>query len=161
DVMRYGQKKSFAVPLTELAETASASVNPTVADNRTRGSTGTVSNSARGISMQALPADLAQKASVDASRRGVLVTDVVPLGPAFQKLGEQDVIFEVLYPGPRRAIHSVADLQSVLSKLKDGDYVSLNVHNLAQGAGDRVVNIRIGGERQRAQRDARHHTHTI
>src|SRR4029078_3061540 len=90
DVMRYGQKKSFAVTLTELAETASASVNPTVADNRTRGSTGTVSNSALGISMQSLPAALAQKASVDASRRGVLVTDVVPLGPAFQKLGEQD-----------------------------------------------------------------------
>jgi len=51
----------------------------------------------------------------------------------------------VLYPGPRRPIKSVADLQSVLSKLKTGDYISLNVHSLAQGAGDRVVNIRIGG----------------
>ena len=58
---------------------------------------------------------------------------------------DQDVIFEVLYPGPRHPVRSVADLQSVLSKLKTGDYISLNVHSLSQGAGDRVVNIRIGG----------------
>ena len=57
----------------------------------------------------------------------------------------KDVIFEVLYPGPRHPVRSVADLQSVLSKLKTGDYISLNVHSLSQGAGDRVVNIRIGG----------------
>jgi hypothetical protein len=76
----------------------------------------------------------------------VLVTDVVPLGPSYNKLlGDQDVIFEVLYPQPRRSIKSVADLQSVLGKLKAGDYISLNVHGLQQGAGDRVVNIRIGG----------------
>jgi Cu/Ag efflux protein CusF len=55
------------------------------------------------------------------------------------------VIFEVLYPGPRRPVRSVADFQAVLSKLKTGDYISLNVHSLSQGGGDRVVNIRIGG----------------
>jgi hypothetical protein len=88
---------------------------------------------------------MARSASVDPSRRGILVTDVVPLGPAYGKLGQQDVIFEVLNPQLRRPIRSVADLQGVLSKLKEGDIVSLNVHNLSQGAGDRVVNIRIGG----------------
>jgi serine protease Do len=147
EVMRYGQKKSFAVTLTELAETASNDASPTVAgnsDDRSGNSTA-VSSSALGISVRALPADMARSASVDPSRRGVLVTDVVPLGPSFQKLGQQDVIFEILFPGPRRPIRSVADLQAALSKLKDGDYVSLNVHNLAAGAGDRVVNIRIGG----------------
>ena len=96
--------------------------------------------------MQNLPPEVAQRSSVDANRRGVLVTEVEPLGPSYQKLAnDQDVIFEVLYPGPRRAIRSVADLQSVLGKLKTGDYISLNVHSLAQGGGDRVVNIRIGG----------------
>ena len=145
EVMRYGQKKSFAVTLTELTD--NVRVTPTSNSNRPadRPATGTVSNKDLGISMGAVPADVAQRASLDASRRGVLVTDVVPLGPAYGKLGEQDVIYEVLYPQPRRAIRSVADLQSVLSKLKDGDYISLNVHSLAQGAGDRVVNIRIGG----------------
>ncbi|HEU4879538.1 MAG TPA: trypsin-like peptidase domain-containing protein [Gemmatimonadaceae bacterium] len=143
EVMRYGQKKSFSVTLTELAETARV----TPASNNAgaeRPSAGTVSNDALGISMQAIPPELAARASLDANKRGVLVTDVVPLGPAYQKLAEQDVIYEVLYPAPRRPVRSVADLQNVLSKLKTGDYVSLNVHSLAQGAGDRVVNIRIG-----------------
>jgi serine protease Do len=144
DVMRYGQKKSFSVTLTELAETARV----TPASNKTgeeSPSAGTVINDALGISMQAIPPALAQRASLDANKRGVLVTDVIPLGPSYQKLAQQDVIYEVLYPGPRRPVRSVADLQSVLGKLKTGDYVSLNVHSLAQGAGDRVVNIRIGG----------------
>jgi len=144
EVMRCGSKKSFDVTLTELAD--GARVTPAV-NNAPAGkpTTGTVSNTDLGISMQAVPAEIAQRASLDPAKRGVLVTDVVPLGPAYQKLGEQDVIYEVLYPGPRRPIKSVADLQSVLSKLKTGDYISLNVHSLAQGAGDRVVNIRIGG----------------
>jgi serine protease Do len=144
EVMRYGQRKTFDVTLTELAD--GARVTPAVNNApANKPSTGTVSNTDLGISMQAVPADIAQRASLEPAKRGVLVTDVVPLGPAYQKLGEQDVIYEVLYPGPRRSIKSVADLQSVLSKLKTGDYISLNVHSLAQGAGDRVVNIRIGG----------------
>jgi serine protease Do len=143
EVMRYGQKKTFAVTLTELAESA----NVTPASNTAptdKPTAGTVVNDQLGISMQAVPAAVAQRASLDANKRGVMVTDVVPLGPAYQKLAEDDVIYEVLYPGPRRPIRSVADLQAVLSKLKTGDYISLNVHSLAQGAGDRVVNIRIG-----------------
>lgn len=80
----------------------------------------------------------------DSNRRSVLVTDVVPLGPSYNKLGEQDVIFEVLYPTPRRTIRTTADLQAVVSRLKKGDYISLNVHSMAQGGGrDRVVNIRL------------------
>ena len=143
EVMRYGQKKTFAVTLTELAE--SARVSPVTNNSRSaRPGVGTVSNENLGISMQAVPDELAQRASLDANKRGVLVTDVVPLGPAYQKLGAQDVIYEVLYPAPRRPIRSVADLQAALSKLKTGDYISLNVHSLAQGGGDRVVNIRIG-----------------
>lgn len=146
EVMRYGQKKTFAVTLTELADTETASTSGALRNNASdRATAGSIKNESLGISVQALPADLAKSASVDPSRRGVLVTDVVPLGPAYGKLGSQDVIFEVLYPQPRRPIRSVADLQNVLSKLKNGEYVSLNVHNLSQGAGDRVVNIQIGG----------------
>jgi serine protease Do len=147
EVMRYGQKKSFAVTLTELADTESsvASNDSGGNDGTDRPVTGSIKSDALGISVQALPAEMARSASVDPSRRGVLVTDVVPLGPAYGKLGSQDVIFQVLYPQPKREVRSVADLQNILSKLKDGDYVSLNVHNLAQGAGDRVVNIQIGG----------------
>ena len=145
EVMRYGQKKSFSVTLTELAETARV----TPASNAltpNRPVVGTVANKDLGISIQNLPADLAQRSSVEANRRGVLVTDVIALGPAYQKLASgSDVIFEVLYPGPRRPIRTVAELQGVLDKLKTGDYVSFNVHSLSQGGGDRVVNIRVGG----------------
>jgi serine protease Do len=142
EVMRYGQKKSVTVKLTELTE--AASVTPTSNPVAAKPSAG-LSSSELGVSLQAIPPDIASRASLAENRRGVMVTDVVPLGPSYGKLGEQDVIFEVLYPAPRRPIRSAADLQAVLSRLKTGDYISLNVHSLAQGAGDRVVNIRIGG----------------
>ncbi|MEO6866286.1 MAG: trypsin-like peptidase domain-containing protein [Gemmatimonadaceae bacterium] len=79
---------------------------------------------------------------------GVLVTDVVSLGPSYGpgKLAPGMVITEVLYPTPRRAINSVADLQSILASLKSGDYISLNVAQ-PDGRGvavNSVVNIRLG-----------------
>jgi Trypsin-like serine proteases, typically periplasmic, contain C-terminal PDZ domain len=142
EVMRYGQKKSVSVKLTELNQTAlvsPASISP--AANKTSGG---LASSELGVTVSAIPADILSRAAVPENRRGPMVTDVVPLGPSFQKLGPNDVIFEVLYPAPRREIRSTADLQAVLSKLKTGDYISLNVHSLAPGAGDRVVNIRLG-----------------
>ena len=146
EVMRYGDKKSFDVTLTELAETARVTPTSNANSRSNAPANGTITNTDLGISIQNLPPEIAQRASVDPSKRGVLVTDVVPLGPSYNKLlGDQDVIFEILYPQPRRPIKTVADLQNVLNKLKAGDYVSLNVHGLQQGAGDRVVNIRIGG----------------
>jgi serine protease Do len=147
EVMRYGQKKSFSVKLTELAEPArTAAVSNPEGDSRNPTSgPASIKSDALGISLGAIPAELASRANLAADRRGVLVTDVVPLGPSYNKLGEQDVIFEVLFPAPRRQIRSAADLQAVLGQLKTGDYISLNVHSLAQGGGgDRVVNIRIG-----------------
>lgn len=148
EVMRYGEKKTFSVKLTELADpvrTASASSRATEAP-ATATASAAVKSDALGITLGAVPADLATRANLAANRRGVMVTDVVPLGPSYNKLGEQDVIFEVLYPAPRRQIRTVTDLQGIVQKLKEGDYISLNVHALGQGAGaDRVVNIRVGG----------------
>jgi hypothetical protein len=74
-----------------------------------------------------------------------MVTDVVPLGPSYQKLGTRDVIYELLYPGPRRPIRTPSDLTQVLQRVKPGDYVSFNVTTLGQEGSNRVVNIRIGG----------------
>jgi serine protease Do len=148
EVMRYGQKKSFSVRLTELADPVRTASNNEAGRERppVAGAPAAFKSEALGITAGAVPADLATRANITANRRGVLVTDVVPLGPSYNKLGEQDVIFEVLFPAPRRQIRSTADLQGVLSGLKEGDYISLNVHSLAPGGGgDRVVNIRIGG----------------
>ena len=143
EVMRYGQKKSFDVKLTELVDTPrvatearpipTANVRPTSS-----------SNAALGVTLQPVPAELATRLNLAADRRGILVTDVVPLGPGYGKLLSQDVIFEVLFPAPRRAVRTPAELQQILGRLRTGDYISLNVRNLAQGGSERVVNIRIG-----------------
>jgi len=142
EVMRYGQKKEYSVKLTEYVEASRAAiVRPAAA---TRANPATSTNTALGVSLQAIPPDLAARASLAPNRRGVLVTDIVPLGPSYNKLAAQDVIFEVLYPAPRRAIRTPADVQQVLSRLRNGDYISLNVRNLGAGGNDRVVNIKIG-----------------
>ncbi|HVF38341.1 MAG TPA: trypsin-like peptidase domain-containing protein [Gemmatimonadaceae bacterium] len=148
EVMRYGKKQTVKVKLTELAE------SPRVAATGERGSIGAnpagaprpagIMNPALGATLQTVPPELATRANLAANRRGVLVTDVVPLGPAYNKLIEQDVIFEVLYPAPRRAVRTPEELSAVLSRLKTGDYVSFNVRSLLQGGGERVVNIRLG-----------------
>lgn len=144
EVMRYGQKKSFRVKLTELAEaTRTAAVSPVSPTANPRPTSS--SNKALGLTVEPLSADIANQAKIPANQRGVLVTDVVPLGPAYQKLGRNDVIFELLYPGPRRPIRNAAELDQVLQRVKPGDYISLNVANLTAGAGSRVVNIRVGG----------------
>jgi serine protease Do len=147
EVMRYGQKKSFAVKLTELEESARTASNNADTPERPAAATSPAAfrSDALGITASVVPPELAARANLTANRRGVMITEVVPLGPSYGKLGEQDVIFEVLFPAPKRPIRSTADLQSVLNTLKSGDYISLNVHTLGQGPGaDRVVNIRIG-----------------
>ena len=58
-------------------------------------------------------------------------------------IAESDVIVKVLNPMPH-AIRTVADLDSSISKLKNGDVVSLLVYNTQQKQ-SRVVNLRIGG----------------
>ena len=141
DAMRYGQKKSFKVRLTELAEASKVAQVAPAAPNANKG----LVNPTLGVSVQAVPANIATEAKLAPNQRGVMVTDVVPLGPSYQKLQRQDVIYELLYPGPRRSIRTPEDLDQVLMRVKDGDYISLNVTTLGQEGSGRVVNIRIGG----------------
>jgi S1-C subfamily serine protease len=129
------------VKLGELEEpTRSAAVAP-VSPTSNSGSV----NPTLGVSVQLVPAELAAQAKLLPAQRGVMVIDVVPLGPAYQKLATRDVIYELLYPGPRRPIRTPADLNQVLQRVKPGDYVSFNVTTLGQEGSNRVVNIRIGG----------------
>ena len=73
-----------------------------------------------------------------------MVSDVTPGGPADEKLARNDVITEVLYP-TRRPINTPNDLQQVLSRLKDGDYVSLSVYSLGDpNHAPRIVNLQVG-----------------
>ena len=142
DVMRYGQKKSFRVRLTELEDgTRTAQLAPV---SPTSNRIGSSSNSTLGVTVQPVPADVASQANLPSNQRGVVVTDVVPLGPSYQRLFKNDVVYEVLYPGPRRAIRTAADLDQVLRRVKSGEYISLNVAALGQQGSSRVVNLKVG-----------------
>ena len=139
DVLRFGTRKSFKVKLAEVLEAKPvASVSPTAfeapAAPKTLGKFG--------ISVQDVPVELAKRLKLSGGI-GVLVSDVAATSPARDKLLSGEVITDILFPGPRRAIKSVADLQSALLLLKSGEYVSLSVTDLTQaGPQSRVVNIK-------------------
>lgn len=141
EVMRYGTKKSFRVKLIDVEGNTQLAVNNT-SDTP---SAAAPAAGKLGISVEALPPELAQQLRTNG--RGVRVTDVAVDGPASRKMNPgDDVVLEVLYPTPRRAIKSVSDLQNAVAGLKTGDYVSLLVQSIdPRGGGQRVVNIRIGG----------------
>ncbi|MEO8579096.1 MAG: trypsin-like peptidase domain-containing protein [Gemmatimonadales bacterium] len=141
EAMRYGQRKTFRVTLMEAKtdqEVASVSAPaPTAA--------GGMIHPALGISVAPVSAEIAAQARVSMPVRGVLVSDVVAGGPADDKLAPNDVITDVLFPAPRRSINTPSDLQQVLGKLKNGDYVSLSVYSLQDREhAPRIVNIQIG-----------------
>jgi serine protease Do len=141
DVMRFGQKKSFKVKLGEPTEPAA-----TVADNEDE-APGTVSNEVGsrqyeklGVSVSAVPADVAQRAKLaNEYRSGLLITSVSPKGPSWRKLFQQEIIVGVLSP-VKKDIRSTDDLQQVLGGLKPGDVVSLKVYDIPNGQ-SRVVSI--------------------
>jgi PDZ domain-containing secreted protein len=78
--------------------------------------------------------------------QGVVVKAVEHGGPSENKLGQNDIITAVIFPGPRTPIRSADDLQRVLSRLKSGDYVGLSVSGLdmRNEVQSRIVNIRLG-----------------
>jgi serine protease Do len=138
EVMRFGTRKSFKVKLVEAEMIGRVAVAPEAAVKAVP------SAGKLGISLEAIPADVADRMKLDG--RGVRVSAVAEDGPARDKLAAgSDIVLEVLYPTPRRAVKTVNDLQTVLSSLKDGDYVSLLVQNMDPRMGQRVVNIRVGG----------------
>ncbi len=138
DVMRFGARKSFKVKLVEADVIGRVAALPEAAPKAVPAS------GKLGITVEEVPADVSARMKLDG--RGVRVTDVTEDGPARDKLAPgSDIVLEVLYPTPRRAVKTVNDLQGVLSGLKDGDYVSLLVRNMDPRVGERVVNIRVGG----------------
>ena len=141
EAMRYGQRKTFRVTLMD------AKIDQEVATNSTPApvSPGGMVHPALGISVAPVSPEIAAQARVSTPVRGVMVADVTPGGPADEKLSRNDVITDVLFPTPRRAINTPSDLQSVLSRLKDGDYVSLSVYSLADPQhAPRIVNLQVG-----------------
>ena len=138
--MRYGKRKVFRVPLVE----ANSNQQVATAATRTEPSGGGSVHPALGISVAPVSTELAAQARMPMPVRGVMVSDVIPGGPAEDKLFKYDVITEVLYPAPARIINTTGDLQQALGRLKNGDYVSLKVFSLQGATRDpRIVNLQI------------------
>ncbi len=141
EVLRFGSRKTFKVKLAEAdlaPRVAAAEAPPTEVSP-----TGGVRAAKIGITIEALDPQLARQLRLPADR-GVRVAAVEPNSPAATKLVENDIIVEVMYPGPRKPVRSVADLSGVLNGLKDGDYLSVLVQSPDPRIGTRVVNLRVG-----------------
>jgi serine protease Do len=141
EAMRYGQRKKFRVTLMEAPKDQQVAT----ATTRTEPSGGGIVHPALGISVAPVSTELAAQARMTAPVRGVMVSDVIPGGPAEDKLFRNDVITEVLYPAPARMINTASDLQQALGRLKDGEYVSLKVFSLVDAThAPRIVNLQVG-----------------
>ena len=146
DVMRYGTKKTFKVKLAEAPSNAAVASRDNDDDNANPN--GSVTYDKIGVKVEPLSSEVRSAMRSGNNRDGVQVVDIDAAGPARGRLFKDDVITAILFPTPRKEVHSVEDLQGVLSRAKDGDIVSLQVFNPGvQGAATRVVNIRVGSEK--------------
>ncbi|HET7583586.1 MAG TPA: Do family serine endopeptidase [Gemmatimonadaceae bacterium] len=140
-VMRYGKEMTFHVKLEQAPQEASTVASADQDDSS--GSPHEDVSEKLGLSVEPIPAELAQRADLQASQRGLLVQDVDANGPAFGKIQpRRDVILEVRYPGPKAPVHSVSDLEKALDRVKKGGVVSLLVLD-APSKQTRVVTLRV------------------
>ncbi|MEO8333400.1 MAG: trypsin-like peptidase domain-containing protein [bacterium] len=144
DVMHFGKKKTFNVKLAE------APPDPQLVAAAGRGSGIVEPTSASesrqfdkiGITVEPMSPELSTKVD-PAARRGLVVSDVNVTGPAYRKVGaDQTVLVEVLNPGPRKLLHTTADLDAVLSHMKTGDLITFTVAFIG-GAGTQAITIQV------------------
>jgi len=145
EAMRYGARKKFSVRLTEAPSTplvAAATPSDAVNDKAAAETQGRL-----GVSLEPVSAEIVRQFNLAEADRGLLVINVSVNGPARRaRLGPSDIIVEVVYPQPRRAVHTAADLRAALSRLRDGELVSLRVVQLTRDGRtlSRIVNLRVG-----------------
>jgi serine protease Do len=148
EVMRFGKKRTFNVKLESAEQVPALLAGATPADSvpavRAPAEPARVPASKLGITVETLTPEAATRLRLD-GRSGVRVTDVQSDGPARGKLAPgQDVILEITYPGTRRPVKSVADLQAVVESLKPGDYIGLNVLRIfANGQQEQAITLRV------------------
>ena len=147
EVFRYGQHKTFKIKLAEAPADPARVVRAERPDSGSESAPRGTSAGKLGITVEPVSADFAREAKVPDDRRGLRVIDVDPQSSARGQFlpGGTDVIVEVIYPAPRRAIRTTNDLQAVLNKAADGEYVSLLIFNV-QSQSTRVVSLKVGGE---------------
>ncbi|CAA9304925.1 MAG: HtrA protease/chaperone protein [uncultured Gemmatimonadaceae bacterium] len=139
-VQRFGTQRTFKVRLAEApGERPVAQREPAAAP----AAPGGAASGKLGIVIEPVSAELAREANLTAAQRGVRVKTVTTGGPSYEQLFEGDVITEIINPGPRRPVRSVADLQAAADKLRSGQYLTLYVYEIRSQL-SRVVSLRVG-----------------
>ena len=144
DVVRYGEKKSLKVKLTE-APSDDAKPAAVVAKAKPDEPSASLAISKLGITVEGTSAKLSETLPISDKLKGVAVVSVTPGSTSEGKLFPADVVTAIRFPN-QVAVATVADLQRELGKLKVGQYVGLMVYstNPQNGAtNSRVVNLRI------------------
>jgi len=147
EVMRFGKKRTFKVTLESAEQVPSL-----IASNRPADSVATPAPAAPtrvpagklGITVETLTPEMVARMNLS-EKNGLRVTDVVSDGPARGKLvPNRDIILEITYPGERRPVKSVAELQAVVDGLKPGDYIGLHVLSVySNGEQQQSVTLRV------------------
>lgn len=152
DAVRYGQSKSFTIKLIEAPDSAATQVASAERSPDAVGDATTVTSKKLGITVEPITAATLQANGYPSSVQGgggVFVKSVDRSGPAQSALGGPGwVITGTVFP-ERTTIKTVADFQKVMSTLKDGDYVGLQVESPAPGGKtiqSSVINVRVGGQ---------------
>ena len=146
DVMRFGAKKSFRVKLAE----APAEVTVASAANGGAQALPAAAESRRfdklGVAVEAVSPELVTRAKLRPSyAQGLLVSDVSVTGPAYRKLSaDRTILLSVINPGPRRELHTAADLDAVLAGRKAGDLITFLVYFLGQDGPPGAVTLQVG-----------------
>ncbi len=97
-----------------------------------------------GLTVQPLDRETIRQLNLPADRRGLLVTDVTPGGPAYGEVAEPDNGGpDVLLDLEGKPVKSLADLRSALKGYKSGDIVSLTIYN-TQTKARRIERLRLG-----------------
>src|SRR5258705_629290 len=151
EVMRFGEEKSFKVKLIEAPDQSQVA---TADEPETQAQPAAATESRRfdklGIAVEPVSPALASRARMaDLYRRGLMVSEVNVTGPARGKIfADNTILLQVLNPAPRRELHSAADLDSVLSRLRKGDVVTFLVYDVPQSPQDRgsthAVSLEVG-----------------
>jgi serine protease Do len=146
EAMRFGSKKTFRVKLAEAPD-----VQQQVASAEPAAPRSAEPEARRfdkiGIAVENVSQELVNRARVaEPYRRGLIVSDVSVTGPAYRKLfADATILMQVINPGPKRELRSAADLDAVLSTLRNGDLVTFMVYDLGQDGPPRAVTVQVGG----------------
>ena len=144
DVMRFGSRKSFRVKLGEAPDSVTQ-----VASTSGGSRDGSASEGRRfdkvGITVEPVSPEVVRGARLtEAVRKGLIVSDVSVTGPAYRKLyADQTIVLSVINPGPKRELHSAADLDAVLSKLNSGDLLTLMVYDIGGDGSTRAITLQV------------------